>query len=135
MSTEPNIVVSSLDLQRLDSLLAGLSQSAPGVEALRHELDRADVREPQRMPSSIVTMNSTVVFVIEESGEHFELTLCYPHDAGKPGAVSILAPVGSALLGLAIGQSIDWTLPGGKVRSIRVVDISYQPERAGNFTQ
>ncbi|MDB6062768.1 MAG: nucleoside diphosphate kinase regulator [Verrucomicrobiaceae bacterium] len=135
MNTEPNIVVSSLDLQRLENLLAGLSQPVAGIDALRNELDRADVLAPQQMPSSVVTMNSTVAFAIEESGERFELTLCYPVDAGKPNTVSILAPVGSALLGLAIGQSIDWSLPGGKTRRVRVIDIVYQPERAGNFTQ
>lgn len=135
MHTEPNIVISSLDMQRLENLLATLPASTPGVDELRIELDRADVREPQSMPATVVTMNSMVVFEIEESGERFERLLCYPRDAGTPGAISILAPLGSAVLGLSVGQSIDWPLPGGKVRSVRVVDISYQPERTGNFTQ
>lgn len=135
MHTEPNIVISSLDMQRLEGLLATLAPTTPGVEALEAELTRAEVRDPQSMPATVVTMNSVVRFEIEESGESFELALRYPRDAGVPGTVSILAPLGSALLGLNVGQSIDWTLPGGKMSSVRVVDISYQPERAGNFAQ
>lgn len=135
MQTEPNIVISSLDMQRLENLLASLPATTPGVDELQIELDRAEVREPRSMPATVVTMNSVVVFELEESGERFERTLCYPRDAGAPGAVSILAPLGSALLGLAVGQSIDWPLPGGKLSSVRVVDISYQPERAGNFAR
>ncbi len=135
MHAEPNIVISSLDMQRLEGLLASLAPATPGVDALQAELDRAEVREPQSMPTTVVTMNSVVRFEIEESGESFELALRYPRDAGVPGTVSILAPMGSALLGLRIGQSIAWPLPGGRLNSVRVVDISYQPERAGNFTQ
>lgn len=135
MQTAPEIVISSLDLQRLEGLLAALSTPTPGTVALQAELDRAEVRLPREMPPSVVTMNSVVVFEIEESRERFELALRYPRDAGHPGAVSILAPVGSALLGLSVGQSIEWPLPSGKTRSVRVVDIAYQPERAGDFTQ
>lgn len=135
MHNAPEIVISLLDLERLEHLLAGLPAATPGADLLQAELDRAEVCAPQRMPASVVTMNSTVVFEIEESGERFERTLCYPRDAGKAGAVSVLAPLGCALLGLSVGQSIDWPLPGGKVRSVRVIDIAYQPERAGNFMQ
>jgi regulator of nucleoside diphosphate kinase len=135
MLDTPDIVISSLDMQRLEGLLATLASDTPGLDALRAELDRADICAPQSMPASVVTMNSVVVFEIEESGESFELALRYPRDAGAPRSISILAPMGSALLGLRIGQSIAWPLPDGKRRSVRVVDISYQPERAGNFTQ
>lgn len=135
MLDTPDIVISSLDMQRLEGLLATLASDTPGLDALRAELDRADICAPQSMPASVVTMNSVVVFEIEESGESFELALRYPRDAGAPGSISILAPMGSALLGLRIGQSIAWPLPDGKSRSVRVVDVSYQPERAGNFSQ
>jgi regulator of nucleoside diphosphate kinase len=135
MLDTPDIVISSLDMQRLEGLLATLASDTPGLDALRAELDRADICAPQSMPATVVTMNSVVVFEIEESGESFELALRYPRDAGAPRSISILAPMGSALLGLRIGQSIAWPLPDGKRRSVRVVDISYQPERAGNFTQ
>lgn len=134
MSTAPNIVISSLDLQRIEALLA-TQPASDAIDALQEELDRADIREPQAMPATVVTMNSVVVFEIDETGERFELALRYPRDAGQPGALSILAPMGSALLGLTIGQTIAWPLPGGRMRSVRVVDLAYQPERAGNYLQ
>ncbi len=135
MERVPDIVISSLDLQRLEELLDRLPASAPEAGLLQAELARAEVREPQQMPDNVVTMNSTVTFEIEESGERFERTLCYPREAGKSDAVSILAPLGCALLGLTVGQSIQWPLPTGKTGSVRVIEITYQPERAGNFTQ
>src|SRR3546814_8305637 len=70
------------------------------------------------MPGDVISMNSTARFLDENSGEERELTLVYPRDAtGEPGRVSILAPVGSALLGLRVGQSIDWPMSGNRHRS------------------
>jgi regulator of nucleoside diphosphate kinase len=133
MRIAPDIVVSTLDLQRLESLLANLPADTPGADLLQIELDRAEVRAPEQMPPLVVTMNSRVIFEIEATGERFTRTLCYPRAAGEPNTVSILAPLGAALLGLAVGQSIDWPLPGGKTGTVRVIDIVYQPERAGDF--
>ena len=99
---------------------------------LRAELERAMVIEPEKMPGHVVTMNSKVRFVVEPSGKEYELTLVYPKDIdGSTGQISILAPVGSALLGLSIGQEIEWPATGGKMIRVRVVDILYQPERSG----
>ncbi len=62
------------------------------------------------------------------------MTLVYPKDADvDQGKVSVLAPVGSALLGLSVGQSIRWPLPGGTIRHLRVVSVTYQPEAAGDL--
>ncbi|HXE76798.1 MAG TPA: nucleoside diphosphate kinase regulator [Rhodanobacter sp.] len=134
MSTKPPITLSRVDLDRIEALL----ERAPAAEvanlaALRAELDRAEVVEPKDMPPQIVTMNSTVTFTDEDDGEKLTLTLVYPSAAGAAGTVSIMAPVGSALLGLAQGQKIDWPTPHGKVRHLRVLEISYQPEAAGQF--
>ncbi|CAM5344938.1 Transcription elongation factor GreAB OS=Rhodanobacter lindaniclasticus OX=75310 GN=B1991_10145 PE=4 SV=1 [Rhodanobacter lindaniclasticus] len=85
------------------------------------------------MPPHIVTMNSTVVFEDESDGEKLTLTLVYPTGAGAPGTVSIFAPVGSALLGLARGQQIDWPMPDGRKRRLKVLEITYQPEAAGHL--
>jgi len=135
MNSKPNIVVSSLDLDRLEDLLATLPErDFPGKAALQAELDRADVLEPGEMPPDVVTMNSTVRFALQDSGESFDQTLVYPKDAdGSPGRISILAPVGSALLGLKAGDRIDWPGPGGKPLTVRIFDIVYQPERAGEL--
>jgi regulator of nucleoside diphosphate kinase len=135
MKSKPSIVVSSLDQQRLQALLDSLPASAfPGKADLQAELDRADVVEPRDVPPSIVTMNSTVRFAIEPSGEEFCLTLVYPKDAtGDADRISVLAPVGSALLGLATGDQIEWPAPGGGLIKVRIVEVVYQPERAGEL--
>ena len=130
MTAEPQIIVSSQDLERLEGLLDTVSpEHAPGLDALRHELDRAEVVEPDAIPPDVITMNSTARFVEEASGREFELTLVYPDDSHMThGTVSILAPVGSALLGLSVGQSIELPLPGGRTMTLRVLAVTYQPE-------
>ena len=76
-------------------------------------------------------MNSHVVFEDEATGEWRMVTITHPDNADADrGKVSVLAPVGSALLGLAEGQSIDWPFPEGKTRRLRVIEVLYQPERA-----
>lgn len=132
MANLPDITISSMDLQRLEALIAGLPHS-PEAAALQNELDRADVVAPALLPPDVVSMNSTVRFAIEGSGERFTRTLVYPRDVHEPETVSILAPVGSALLGLSVGGAITWPLPGAKTQSVRIVDITYQPERSGDL--
>ena len=130
----PPLVLSRLDCDRLDTLLEQPANAGPQFDALREELARAEVREPQDMPPDAITMNSIARFRDEATGEERELTLVYPRDAdGSPDKVSILAPVGSALLGLRAGQTIDWPLPGGRSTRLQVLGIRYQPEAAGEF--
>ncbi|MFP5406130.1 MAG: nucleoside diphosphate kinase regulator [Gammaproteobacteria bacterium] len=135
MEKKPGIILSSLDYDRLESLLDSLpDQAFPGKKGLQAELDRAEVVEPRDVPPGVVTMNSTVRFALEDTGEEFSLTLVYPRDAdGKSDRISVLAPVGSALLGLSTGEHIEWPGPGGKSIRVRIVEIVFQPERAGEF--
>lgn len=135
MSHKPPLILSSLDLDRIEALLAGIPSSAlAGKAELQAELDRADVLAPEEMPPNVVTMNSTVQFTIVETGKELRLTLVYPRDLdGSADKVSILAPVGSALLGLSVGDELAWPGPGGKAMTVRVTDILYQPERAGEL--
>ncbi|EIL88815.1 nucleoside diphosphate kinase regulator [Rhodanobacter fulvus Jip2] len=134
MSTKPPITVSRIDMERIEALLERLpAAEAARCAALISELDRADVVEPTAMPADTVTMNSTVSFEDEHNGEKLTLTLVYPNAAGAPGTISILAPVGSALLGLSLGQHIDWPTPDGHQRRLRVLGIDYQPEASGHF--
>lgn len=132
MLEQPQIIISSQDLERLERLLDSVPPvHAPGLDALRRELDRAEIVESDAIPPEVITMNSTARFVDEMSGKEFELTLVYPDDAHiTHGAVSVLAPVGSALLGLSVGQSIEWPLPGGRKMNLRVLEVTYQPEAA-----
>lgn len=130
-----NIIMSSVDANRVELMLDTL---APGHEAqadaLLNELARAEIVDPWDMPPRVVTMNSTVRFALQGVEGEWCRTLVYPKDAARGGdTLSILTPVGSALLGLAEGDTIEWAGPGGKNLTVRVLEIVYQPERAGDF--
>jgi regulator of nucleoside diphosphate kinase len=135
MTEKPRILLTSQDMDRLETLLESLpGDSFPGKESLQAELERAEVVEPQKIPPTVVTMNSTVRFSIADSDKNFKLTLVYPKDAdGSADKISVLAPVGSALLGLSVGDELEWPRPGGGMMKVRVDDILYQPEQAGEF--
>lgn len=133
--TRPEITISSLDLDRLYDLLESLPKnSVAGNTELASELARANVVDPKEVPPTIVTMNSTVKFTVESTQSEFELTLVYPKDVDSSGkTISILAPVGSALLGLSQGDEIEWPKPGGGLLKVKITEIVYQPERAGEY--
>jgi regulator of nucleoside diphosphate kinase len=135
MTMKPNIVISSLDAERLELLLESLPDDAfPGRDDLEAELDRAEIVDPTEIPPTVVTMNSTVRFRIESSSKEFHLKLVYPKDTDASGStISILAPVGSALLGLSKGDAIEWPKPGGGVLRVRIEEVTYQPERSGEY--
>ena len=115
----------------LDSLRGNQFSNKDDLQA---ELDRANVVEPQDIPPDVVTMNSTVTFKVESSENEFSLTLVYPNDVGdNVEKISILAPVGSALLGLREGDTISWPKPGGGLLVVRILKVMYQPERSGDF--
>jgi regulator of nucleoside diphosphate kinase len=135
MTSTPSLTITRLDLQRLEHLLDSLDDFGPGAVALQAELDRADVVGHNEVPAGVVTMNSRVHCREESSGKDYHLTLVYPQDAGGDGKVSILAPVGSALLGLSVGQHIDWTAPSGKVLKLTLLAVEYQPEAAGEYSR
>lgn len=134
MNSSPSITVTRPDLQRLEQLLDSLDEFGPGAQALQTELDRAEVVGQLQIPDSVVTMNSRVHCREEVSGKDYHLTLVYPQDAGGEGTVSILAPVGSALLGLSVGQHIDWPAPGGKQLKLNLLAVEYQPEASGDYS-
>lgn len=133
----PSLIVSSRDFDRLEQLLDSPAlRRHPAAIALLEELSRAEVVPPDQVPEGVVTMHSTVECDDEINGEHHRLTLVYPHEANvDSGHVSILTPVGSALLGLSVGQSIDWQAPGGRPLRLRVTSIKYQPEANGNLNR
>ena len=134
MNIKPPITMSSLDEARLERLLeSDAYRQLPGVDALLSEMERANVVRPVDMPPDVVTMNSTIRFVDDSNGAEFEYTLVYPADAGKPDTISVLAPVGSALLGLSVGQSIAWRVPGGRELDLRVLAVVRQPEAMGEY--
>lgn len=135
MEQKPPITISSLDAARLEKMIAALgSRQIPNIDDLEFELDRANIVAPEEMPPDVVTMNSKVIFRMESSNTEFALTLVYPGQvADGEGEISVLAPVGSALLGLREGDEISWPKPGGGLLKVRILKVIYQPERAGDF--
>lgn len=134
MTSAPPIIITQQDLQRLERLLDSLTEYGPAAEALEQELSRAKVVTRQELPAGVVSMNSRVHCREEISSKDYHLTLVFPQDAGKEGTVSVLAPVGTALLGMTVGQHIDWPTPGGKVLKLALLAVEYQPEAAGDLT-
>lgn len=132
---QPEVVLSSRDVDRIDALLSGLPSSEAATKSnLEAELERGRIVEPGEVPPDVVTMNSSVRFSIASSGEQFSKTLVFPRDAdGSADRVSILAPVGSALLGLSTGSTIEWPRHGGGHLTVRIDEIVYRPERAGDY--
>jgi regulator of nucleoside diphosphate kinase len=131
MDKAPQIYVTESDFDALEHLLDSPAvRNLPGIEALWQELHRAHVVPEDKLPANVISMNSRVRFRDETSGALHELTLAYPQAAGKPDSVSITAPAGSALLGLSVGQSIEWQVPGGRKIRLKVLEVLHQPEAA-----
>ncbi|HPQ81208.1 MAG TPA: nucleoside diphosphate kinase regulator [bacterium] len=133
MADSRKIYLTDQDLNRLQELVA-LSHGNSDVEALEDELNRAIVVTQEMIPPDVVTMNSTVRFRDMTSSKEMEVTLVYPKDSdmGK-GRLSVMAPVGMALIGLSVGQSVEWPLPQGGVKRLKILSILYQPEASGDW--
>lgn len=133
--SRPAIIINERDAERLDRLLEQPAHaSLPVADALNEELDRAQMCAPEAMPHDVVTMNSRVKFRELKSGEERVRTLVYPAQmTDSTSQLSVLAPVGAALLGLRVGDTIHWALPGGATADLEVLELLYQPEAAGDF--
>ena len=133
--SRPTIIINDLDAERIDRLLEKPEfASLPIAEALNAELDRAQMCTPETMPQDVVTMNSQVRFRDLVTGEERTRTLVYPANMTDSSTqLSVLAPVGAALLGLRTGDIINWSLPGGTAAHLEVLELIYQPEAAGDY--
>jgi regulator of nucleoside diphosphate kinase len=123
MEKSPAIVISKTVYQNLMLLTEKFNSEIS--ELLELEISRAEVVDDHDLQPGIVTMNSVVTFKDLDSEKVFEVTLVYPPEADvDQNRISILTPVGSALIGLRKGQSIDWPLPNGKTKHIKVVEVA-----------
>lgn len=133
--SRPAIIINDLDAERIDRLLEQPAfASLPVADALNEELDRAQMCRPEEMPADVVTMNSKVRFRDLATGEEYTRSLVYPaqmRDSAEE--LSVMAPVGAALLGLRVGTTIHWTLPNGNETHLEVLELLYQPEAAGDY--
>lgn len=132
---EREIYMTEEDHEKLTHLLNGVRQrrflDLEHVEKLDEELDRATVVASDEIPPDVITMNSEVVLVDLDTSDELKLTLVFPHDANvDQGKVSVLAPLGTAVIGYRAGDVIEWPVPAG-TRRLRVERVVYQPEAAG----
>ncbi|HEY0877323.1 MAG TPA: nucleoside diphosphate kinase regulator [Zeimonas sp.] len=126
-------LLNELDHVRLDRLLSRKGQAA---ETLNELLDDADTVPPRQVPGDVVTMYTRVTVVDLADGARRTLTLCYPEDAdASAGFVSVLSPIGTALLGLRVGEETEWTTPTGAVQRLRIAELLFQPEASGDYTR
>ncbi len=130
MNTD-TISITETDYMRLKSLLKNLNIEA---EQLDLELEVANIISSSEVPADLVTMNSKVQYINSSDQREHVIEIVYPRDANSElGKVSVLAPLGTALLGLRKGQSINWKFPNGKTKELQVINVIYQPESSGDW--
>ena len=132
------IWLTAQDYNRLRQLLVELTRQSrgiqAGVETLEDILELAHVVQPDKVPANVVTMNSRVLFKDVTTQENGTVTIVYPADADPSGGrISVLSPVGAALLGESEGEEVELPLPHGQRRRIGISSVLYQPEAQGDF--
>ena len=132
-----DIIISSLDMARLrsqiDKARSGGINAPINLNPLIKELDRAKVLPPEKMPPDVVTMNSIVKLDYLNSSKTMQIEIVYPRQADTTKRkISIFAPVATALLGYRKGDIVKLEVPGG-LAELRIADIVYQPEAAGDL--
>jgi len=132
-----SIYITEADMNRLQGLLETGSQfgrrDKKHLLELEDELNRARVVPSQNIPEDVITMNSKVRLRDLDSGQEIVYSLVFPGDANvSENKISIVAPIGTALIGYRVGDTIEWKVPGG-LKKFKVEEILYQPERAGDY--
>lgn len=135
---ERKIYITELDKTRLNKEIIAVAKEFSArdradLQSLTAELERAEVVPAREMPPKVVTMNSKVVLRDVDSSETMTYTLVFPRQADiDSGRISVLAPVGTAILGYSEGDVVEWPVPSG-VRHICIAEVLYQPEAAGDY--
>jgi regulator of nucleoside diphosphate kinase len=138
MVKEANIYITKMDQERLTKLIELTRERDIGVNQkylnrLEEELDRAEVVVPSDVPPDVITMRSKVRLKDLGTGEEMVYSLVFPTEAKfDEGRISILAPIGTAMLGYRHGDVIEWQVPSG-LRKLKVEEVLYQPESAGDY--
>ncbi|OHB62019.1 MAG: transcription elongation factor GreAB [Planctomycetes bacterium RBG_13_46_10] len=134
-----NIYITNYDLGRLNELIRSLEadkySDSLSIEQLKREIKRAKIVHPKDISGDIVTMNSRVRLKDMDTYEEMVFKIVFPPDADiDQGRISVLAPVGTALLGYKVGDTISWNVPGG-IRRLNIQEVLYQPEAEGDLYQ
>jgi regulator of nucleoside diphosphate kinase len=129
-----DIYITDSDLIRLKELVQGRitlpKWDRQSLDNLQGELDRAHIVDPTAVPTDVVTMDSRVSLTDVETNEEQTYTIVFPSGANlEQRKISVLAPIGTALLGYRVGDTVEWDVPGG-VRRLRINEVLYQPEAA-----
>jgi len=129
-------IITQADFTRITNLLGGMrafsERDSVNVRKLHDSLTQATVVSSGEVPENVVTMNSRITVRIPETGEQDEYTLVYPEKADyRKGFISILAPLGAALIGSRVGETISWEVPKGQ-RNLEIREIHFQPEANGD---
>lgn len=131
-----SIFITEQDRERLNKLVIqrrSSEGSSEYLQKLQGELEKAAVIDPAKVPADVVTMNSTVELLDLDSGTTETRTLVFPEEADVEQAkVSVLAPIGTAMLGYRVGDTFEWKVPAG-TRRLKIAKILYQPEAAGDW--
>ena len=124
MENQNNLTIARTDFQKLTELLHAVNSEAANL--LEEELGRAAIVADDQLPKDVVSMNSKVTFQDIDTGNETFVILVFPHEANiEQNKVSVLAPVGSALIGLRVGQTIGWPMPNGKDKHLKVISVSF----------
>ena len=127
------IYITEADMRRLRPLIEGMKNSRDDLRGLQAELEHARVVQPTDVPSDVITMNSKARLRDLDTGEEMIFTLVFPGNADiEHDKISVVAPIGTAMLGHRVGDEFSWEVPAGSVR-LRVEDVLYQPEAAGHY--
>lgn len=122
MKNQADLIISRPDFERISALAVLAKREL--ADLLEEELARARIVAEEERPADVVAMNSTVGFEDMDTGKTSVITLVYPAEADiDANKISILTPVGSALIGLRVGQIIHWPLPTGKQKRLKVVSV------------
>jgi regulator of nucleoside diphosphate kinase len=130
--------ISNLDYQRLSGLIqkfkTTMKDDLHNIETLEIEIERAKRIEPRKIKPNVVTMNSDVEVIDIDAERMMKFKLVYPEEADfKTGKLSVLSPLGSALIGYREGDEVEFSVPAG-MKKVRIGKILYQPEADGEFS-
>lgn len=133
-ATIPSLYLTELDVTRLERI-ASRAGSAQVEDMLDSLLARAAIVAPEEIPTDVVTMNSRLVCTLPGDPAPRNWTLVYPDAADfDAGRLSVLSPVGQALLGARAGQTVGYRLPDGREQQVTISEIAFQPEASGQYT-
>lgn len=126
------IYITQFDKDRLMKLLDKKKPHDDFDKALLVELGKGELVKPKEVPADVITMNSEIRFR-DEHGDDWEYWLVFPEDADlTKNKISILSPIGCALLGYGVGDKITLHTPQGR-KDLTVEEVIHQPEREGDF--